>query len=34
MREPQKLDKLYDTFKNIHKDKLYDIRFGQFLYIF
>lgn len=31
MREPKRLDELYDTFKKVHKEHLPDWRFGQFM---
>lgn len=34
MRNPERLDNLYDTLKELHKEKTSDIRFGQLMYLF
>lgn len=34
MREPKRLDDLYNFFNQIHKAKFCDIRFGQLMYVF
>ena len=31
MRNPNRLDSLYDTFHKIHKEKFPDLRFGQLM---
>lgn len=31
MRNPDRLDSLYDTFHKIHKEKFPDLRFGQLM---
>lgn len=34
MRNPDRLDGFYDAVKALHKDKIPDWRFGQFMYNF
>ena len=34
MRDPDRLDKLYEELKVIHKERLPDMRFGQMIYNF
>jgi hypothetical protein len=31
IRDPNRLDKFYEDFKNVHKEKFPDLRFGQFV---